>query len=268
MDKWEQYQRHFLLRYINRAVLNSAVTNQVKPSPKMLLVLIVCYFSIVSALNTTQKRHVSSYNPPTLPEVIINRSNGGYNYPVPNPPIAFDDPLPKPPSDNYGPPLQDDPPTYLPPQFDPIPTLVPETPGQYLPPHPPSTSYGDPVNQNDNVQQFRIFNMSCLDMNTRKFFRVNFRTQSGYEPLIENSRKNCLTGSGNNYYLDVNEINMIQCGVRYCSTNDRTLCAQIRIPTIRGIRLPEDRLITIQCRPQETVATKTNYFRITPKYNP
>lgn len=218
----------------------------------MLIVLLVCYSSIVLGINTTSKRHVTSnnYNPPSnLPEIIINRSVGPYNYPVPNPPPQnFDEP----PLNDYGPPFNNEP-SYLPPLFDPVSTITPDLSGQYLPP--------------PNNIQFRVTNMSCLDTVARKFFHVNFRTLHGYDesPIIENSKRDCITNSGDGFYIDANGNDMGECGIRYCNSNDRNLCVQVRIPTVRGLRLPEDPLIILQCKPQETIASRTKLLKLLPQ---
>lgn len=260
-----------------------------------LLILFFSYLPSVFTGEIANKKHKirsrdygSSYDPP------INDIPSGYNYPIPipNPPPQFDEPVtPNIPSGPYEPPnhrpnisfppFQDEsPPAYLPPpiypplapppQFDPIPTddTIPPNPpqDQYLPPPPPPTLYGVP-NINNPVQ-FRVFNMSCLDSTSRRFFRSVIRTSQFVDipPTIDNSRSDCVFGSGDTFRIDVSGNQMTQCGVRYCSGSDQlNLCVPIRLPTVRGLRLPEDNLITLQCRPQERVVSHTKHLRVNPQ---
>lgn len=244
--------------------------------------------------NEKRRSFFSSYDPPLLPEIVINRaktkSNSGYSYPIPNPPISFDEP-PIQDSGQYLPPLptisaQDEfpPPslsTYLPPpiyspinvpddtspQFDPIDTpVIPSTPEQYLPPPPPSDTYGVPYSFSNQVQA-RVSNMSCLDISNRRFFRANLKTSRFLEtpPVIDDSTSDCVSGNGNYFRFEAEGSRMAECGVRYCTTPGRNLCVQVRVPTVKGLKLPEDYLITMQCKPQDVVAERTKQIRLNPQ---
>lgn len=197
--------------------------------------------------------------------------NDGYHYPVPDPPVQFDEPPLPPPS--YGPPifnvsfppLQDEIPplypTYLPPppQFDPthpddtVAILPP--PNQYLP---PSTKTTD----------LQIFNMSCLDTNTKKFFQVSFKTNHFLDnpPVVEDdSQSDCVTGFGDRFKMDLDGSKMVRCGVKKCQVGEKTnMCVTLRMATVKGLKLPEDALVTLQCKPQDSVATHTKQLRMKP----
>lgn len=234
-----------------------------------LLLIAYCVTTGLTGATLKNKRHVPNFNP----EV--------YNYPVPNPPPVFDEPPSPPLSDHYGPPIEDNPPqsTYVPPTElkppQPLPPNEPENdiPDQFLPPHQylppnhylPPPQYGPPLNHQNLV---RVSNMSCFDTVTRKFFRATISIPSPYDlpPVVEDGRDDCMVISQNGYLLKVDGPRMTQCGVRYCSSHDRNLCAQIRMPTVKGLKLPEDPLVTLQCRPQETVVEKTQLLRMNPQY--
>lgn len=194
----------------------------------------------------------------------------GYHYPVPDPPVQFDEPPLLPPP-SYGPPifngsyppLQDEEippvyPTYLPPQFDPTPTddtvaIIP--PNQYLPP-----------SLNPRTTDLQIFNMSCLDTNTRKFFQASFKTNNFLEnpPVVEeDAQSDCVTGFGNRFTMDLEGGKMARCGVKKCG--DRVnMCVTLRMATVRGLKLPEDALVTLQCKPQDSVVAHTKQLRVKP----
>lgn len=225
-----------------------------------------------------------NYNPSSnlstsLPEVIINKASGSsYSYPKPNPPQNFD----QPPYNNHNdPPINDkEPPLiYLPPsinpphpQFDEItPTLLPEIPDQYLP---PPLIYGmAPLHARQyakNTEQIRVVNMSCLDTNKSKFFHAHFRTSTGFYdqlPIVEGAKRDCITtnGNGNSFFVNFNGNDLSECGISYCSDNERNLCVKIRFPTVRGIRLPEDFSIILKCKSQEVIATNIKLLRFAPQ---
>lgn len=240
-------------------------------------------------------------NPSTSsPDVLINNVSpvSSYNYPVPNPPQNFDEPPynnnnnpnDHPLNNNDDPPINNDnepPINYLPPssinpppsplyplpphESDIIPTLLPEIPlNQYLPPPPPPLNYGTYKHAKHN-EQIRVLNMSCLDTNKKKYFRANFRISSGlfYDklPIIEGAKRDCIEmiGNGNNFVFNFNGNDFTDCGVKYCYDNERNMCVKIRFPTVRGIRLPEDFTIILQCKSQEVVATQTKLLRFHPQ---
>lgn len=216
-----------------------------------------------------------------------------YNYPIPHPPVQFDDPpTQKPPSDLYGPPqfhpnitfppFQDDfpptvpgylPPSFyppavppdagiLPPQFDPIPTddtvVIHPPANPYLPPVPSYGAARHPV-------QLKIANMSCLDTSSRRFFHATFRMtqQLQLPPVVEDDHQgDCIVGSGDRFAMDLEGNKMTQCGVKYCGGDKANMCVTLRMPAVRGLKLPEDTLVTLQCKLQDTVMVHTKQLRI------
>lgn len=189
----------------------------------------------------------------------------GYHYPVPDPPVQFDEPPPPPPP-SYGPPifngsypLDEDIPTYLPPQFDPTPTddtVAIHPPNQYLP----------PPHNNPRTTDLQIYNMTCLDTNTRKFFQASFKTNNFLDspPVVEDDlQSDCVTGFGNRFAMDLEGGKMARCGVRRCG--DRVnMCVTLRMATVKGLKLPEDALVTLQCKPQDSVVAHTKQLRVKP----
>ena len=50
-----------------------------------------------------------------------------------------------------------------------------------------------------------------------------------------------------------------QCGVRECEEGGETwLCLLVRYPVLRGLRLPEDEIINIKCKPQDRAVAGQN----------
>lgn len=216
-----------------------------------------------------------------------------YNYPIPNPPVQFDEPATQRPPDIYGPPqyhpnvsfppFQDElPPTapaYLPPslypptlppgiglqppQFDPIPVddtvVIHPPPSPYLP---PVSTYGAPR----HPVQLKITNMSCLDTLSRRFFHASFRMTHQLEmpPVVDgNHQGDCVVGSGDRFVMDLEGNKLTQCGVKYCHGGDKAnMCVTLRMPTVRGLKLPEDTLVTLQCKLQDSVMVHTKQLRI------
>ena len=52
---------------------------------------------------------------------------------------------------------------------------------------------------------------------------------------------------------------LAECGVRECEEQGETwLCLLVRYPVLRGLRLPEDEVIDIKCKPQDRAVTGEN----------
>lgn len=229
---------------------------------------------------------ISVFNSYSPPEIISK----GYHYPVPDPPVQFDEPelpgglygVPVRPNASF-PPFQDELPplipTYLPPnlypplttpgvdiqppQFDPLPTddtVIISPPNHYLPP-----SYGVP--RQFNSVQMKLVNMSCLDTLSKRFFRAMFQTMQFLQvvPVVENDEphSNCISGAGDRFRIELEGSMMRKCGVKYCNSGDKVnMCVTLRMPTVKGLKLPEDYLVTLQCRPQDSVVSHTKQFKI------
>ncbi|XP_076270662.1 uncharacterized protein LOC143202763 [Rhynchophorus ferrugineus] len=223
----------------------------------------------------------------------ISSFYGGYSYPHPPnpPPVSLDEPSPSPPI--YIPPIFSDEPTpvtpsndylppvptsgYLPPVNNdifppPLPPLVSNDDSVVVPalspsdtaPYPPSSSYLPP--------QFRMDHLSCVHGSR---FRAIFR-MDGYSqqyPVVEDATGECIEHIGRNKYkMEMNSFEaLVKCGVKRCARNllkaaeekgNGNMCAMIRIPAIRGLRLPEDKLVTLMCTPQERMISKTSHVKL------
>lgn len=212
-------------------------------------------------------------------------SDYGYNYPVPYPPFSDEISTTSLPHFSYGPPTLDLPKvnqtipsiqadypdnsylppdiTLQPPQFDPVPiedsVVIPLPPtNQYL----PSTS----ANQYDTmVARLKVSNMSCFDDPVRGYFRASMTlTRLTTIPVIDDATADCVTVTGNVFRLNIEGDRMKKCAVRFCA-NGVNMCVNIRVPSIKGLKLGDDTLLTLRCRPQERVVSHTKYFKINAK---
>lgn len=222
-----------------------------------LLKIILMFFSVSSVLSD-----VSSIDRLFFTHV---SPEGGYVYPAPSfPPVQLDEPSPLPPI--YLPPideipLQPPPASYLPPNRPP-PVFIDDTvviPAQ----PPPQMSYLPPANP------VRIENMSCIHgMHFRATFTMNNQFSS---PVVDESAEKCIYDlNKNTFKIELEDHNqMIRCGVRSCrpsgeNSTARTdnMCLMIRIPTVKGVRLPEDKMVTLMCIPQEKVVRETKHVKL------
>lgn len=208
----------------------------------------------------------------------------GYNYPKPEPPpVQFDEPST--PSSIYLP--------ILPPIFqdeDPIPPsqLPPLPVATYLPPnlYPPLAVPPDIFNDDDSVvipspsppgslyqaptPRMRILNMSCvLDNSFRSTIKVEGRSASQPQPVIDDGSDSCIIpSSANTFVINMEGARrMASCGVRRCTSGVNTrsnMCVTVRMPTVRGLKLPEDGLVTLQCTPQDSVVSQTKHLKLGP----
>lgn len=197
----------------------------------------------------------------SLPEIIINKNaapgSSGYYYPVPQPPNdvlpPLQDEIPITPIDNgYLPPPSNE---YLPPQQD----FQPFQPA----PHP---VYGVPSTlqkQNGNFDtpngepNVRIISMSCLDSSDTRFFKATIQSTDfiSSPPVFTKNIFGCniLRKANEIFVINLEAVNVGNCGVRYCA--NKKMCLNLRLPTVQGLQLPEDRLITLQCLPQHSIAS-------------
>ncbi|XP_050309978.1 uncharacterized protein LOC126745965 [Anthonomus grandis grandis] len=201
----------------------------------------------------------------------IDRQFQGYVYPQPPPAVQLDE----------EPPVL--PPLYLPPVFDEIPlvpTPVHPPPSSYLPPTPPSgylppsPDIFPPLYQDDSIvvtapPNFRLENMSCIQGSN---FRATFKMEGNTPQFatVDEGEESCVTAaSDNRFRIELDSFNsMIKCGVRKCSQKgqnmegDNNMCLVLRIPAVRGVRLPEDGMVTLMCIPQERVVTQTRHLKL------
>lgn len=99
--------------------------------------------------------------------------------------------------------------------------------------------------------------------------QVEGRSSFQPPPVIEDASSGCLTPiSSGIFVIDMEGTRrMSQCGVRRCTTgtSSRTsMCVTVRMPTIQGLKLPEDGLVTLQCAPQDSVVSHTKHLRLGP----
>ncbi|KAJ8921026.1 hypothetical protein NQ315_015822 [Exocentrus adspersus] len=214
---------------------------------------------------------------------VIHRVTGDVSsfYGYPSPPVQFDEPST--PSNAYLPPIYQDEilpplppvppappvPTYLPPVY--YPPIGTPPPGNLddddtvvvQPPSTPGTLYQTPA------PQMKILNMSCvLDASFRSSFRVE-RKGGGAPPVLDNGAEGCLhSDSTHTYFMDMEgRRKLADCGVKRCTSGTSTrvnMCVTVRMPTVRGIRLPEDGLVTLQCVPHDAVVSHTKHINLTP----
>lgn len=110
-------------------------------------------------------------------------------------------------------------------------------------------------------------NMSCLETASKRFFRAAFRTSQPLEvpPVVEDDhhQADCVLGAADRFAMELDGNRMTQCGVKYCQSGDKgNMCVTLRMPTVRGLKLPEDTLVTLQCRVQDSVVVHTKQLRM------
>ncbi|KAG5893031.1 hypothetical protein JTB14_026583 [Gonioctena quinquepunctata] len=216
----------------------------------------------------------------------VNSLVGGYHYPQPHPPVQLDEVTA--PSGIYLPPVYQ-PPIYHPPIYQDdvfAPELPPIPEATYLPAiYPPLTTPPDIFSDEDTVvvspppppvslyqappSQMKIINMSCIqDGSFKSTFRLEGRSFQS-PPVIDEGANGCITTSSNGVYsIEMRgSRRMSDCGVRRCSTGSSTranMCVVVRMPTVQGLKLPEDMVVTLQCIPQDTVVSHTKQIRLAP----
>lgn len=174
----------------------------------------------------------------------------GYVYPAPSfPPLQLDEPSPLPP-------------VYLPPDEMQPPSV------SYLPPNRPLFSDDTVVIPAQPPPQLRIENMSCIHgMHFRATFTMNNELSS---PVVDEPAEKCISHLNQNAFkIELEDYNqMLRCGVRGCrpsglnSSGTDHMCLMIRIPTLKGVRLPEDKMVTLMCIPQEKVVRETKHVKL------
>lgn len=212
---------------------------------------------------------------------------GGYHYPHPQPPlIQFDEPST--PSTIYLPQPHPVPPIFQEEEYFP-PIELPHIPGgTYLPPsyYPPIgtppeifsdvdtiaiTSPSTPGTLYQNpIPKMKILNMSCiLNSSFKSTIQVDGRSSFQPLPVIDDASSGCLNSkSTSTFEIDMEgSQKMARCGVRRCSEGPNSkinMCVTVRMPTIQGLKLPEDGLVTLQCTPQDSVVSHTKHLRLGP----
>lgn len=225
-----------------------------------------------------------------LPRVSCDVSSlgvGGYNYPPPQPPLVqFDEPST--PSTVYLPQAPLFPPIFQEEELLPPSQLPPIPIGTYLPPsvYPPLGTPPEIFSDIDTIgippvptpgslyqtpiSKMKVLNMSCILNN---YFRstIQIDGRSSFQPplVIDDASSGCITPSTSGIFaIDMeNSRRMSQCGVRRCSSGISSkinMCVTVRMPTIQGLKLPEDGLVTLHCTPQDSVVSHTKHLRLGP----
>ncbi|KAK9888717.1 hypothetical protein WA026_000944 [Henosepilachna vigintioctopunctata] len=199
----------------------------------------------------------------------------GYVYPQPEPPVYQD--------------VTELPQSYLPPNLPPIlgevpeigiPSLdvqpplfgkpgitetddsviieVPPLPPQFLP---PNNHYIPSIHQtmsNPN-RSLKISNLSCIDStDALSRFYAQFSTIKSFKLSLAMETKtpdDCLKVISENVFLiQLEGPKVRECGVRRCITansKQKRMCINLRMAAVKGIRLPEDLSISLQCIPNQ-----------------
>ncbi|XP_059088481.1 uncharacterized protein LOC131884654 [Tigriopus californicus] len=105
-----------------------------------------------------------------------------------------------------------------------------------------------------------VSDIHCLESPTSNLFTAFLRPPDGQKetsPVLEEKptadEDLCLitaTNLNSVFALDLNRLE--ECGVKTCSVDgERWLCLLVRFPIMSGLKLPEDEVIEIKCKPQE-----------------
>ncbi|XP_055313280.1 uncharacterized protein LOC129574815 isoform X2 [Sitodiplosis mosellana] len=216
------------------------------------------------------------------PEIIVNKEPSNVYLPPPTPSTETSIVI-HPPDDLEG--------VYLPPFHEEIPPPQTEPPQNYLPPEPePDYQYlppppADEINEgyqysrpkqpkylrNSNVLlnskpgalHISVNNLRCLEGNGG-YFQANIVVQSFIEnlPIIDSDTidSRCQFHLvGVQLILNIAYIDFQRCGIAPCGS--RELCVNLRFPQIFGMKALDDNLLTLKCKIQERVISKTHAFR-------
>lgn len=112
--------------------------------------------------------------------------------------------------------------------------------------------------------------MTCMDSSSR-FFRATFAMARvpDHVPVVEDEAQQggCVAQSRDGFRMDLEGARMARCGVKGCQGapgERRDMCVTLRVPTVKGLKLPEDLVVTLQCRPQDSVVAQTKQLRVNP----
>lgn len=170
---------------------------------------------------------------------------------------------------------------YLPPtQQTPIVQQDPDLPDFVQIVTPPSTSYlpsqskarelrdelpfRDSQNSQNPQLQLELNELRCLP-NVGGYFRAILSVQSFVQnlPIIENDVQDIrcdLQVVRTRIVVNIAAVDFRRCGVENCGSQQ--LCLKIRFPQIQGLRTLADSVLTLQCRMQERVVSKTHALRL------
>lgn len=147
-----------------------------------------------------------------------------------------------------------------------------------IPPSPPSQAYlptqtrarelrdelGFPQNLQNPQMQLELNELRCLS-NVGGYFRAILSVQSVAQsvPIIENDIQDIRCDPQvvrARIAISIAAVDFRRCGVENCGSQQ--LCLKIRFPQIQGLRTLADPVLTLQCRIQERVVSKTHALRI------
>lgn len=112
--------------------------------------------------------------------------------------------------------------------------------------------------------QLELNELRCLP-NIGGYFRAILSIQNFVQgvPVIENDVQDIrcdLQMVRNKIVISIASVDFRRCGVENCGPQQ--LCLRIRFPQIQGLRTLADPVLTLQCRMQERVVSKTHALRI------
>lgn len=150
-----------------------------------------------------------------------------------------------------------------------VPIVTP--PGQaYLPSQTKARELRDEVifKDSQNLQnsqlQLELNELRCLP-NIGGYFKAILTVQSFVQslPIIESDIQDVrcdLQVIRTRVVINIAAVDFRRCGVENCGSQQ--LCLKIRFPQIQGLRTLADAVLTLQCRTQERVVSKTHALRI------
>lgn len=158
------------------------------------------------------------------------------------------------------------------------PVNVPQSPGGYVyePPRTPTTGYLPPQTEqrlakgidafaaNDKGSiQLQLNEMRCIP-NQGGYFRSVLTLHSAIyaAPIVDNDivDSRCdLRLIRTQIYVNIAAEDFQRCGVVYCGAN---LCLRVRFPLIRGMKTGGDSILTLQCKIQDRVVSKTHALKV------
>lgn len=144
---------------------------------------------------------------------------------------------------------------------------------QYLPPEEEDNGYQYPKpktgkdlfsTRTARALQIVINNLRCLEGHGG-YYQANIIVQSFIEnlPIIDLDviDPRCqLQLNGIRFNLNVRSDDFQRCGISACGR--RELCVHLRFPQLFGMKSLDDGLLTLKCKIQERVATKTHTLRM------
>lgn len=124
--------------------------------------------------------------------------------------------------------------------------------------------FRDSQNLPSSQLQLELNELRCLP-NIGGYFKAVLSVQSFVQslPIIENDIQDIrcdLQVIRTRIVINIAAVDFRRCGVENCGTQQ--LCLKIRFPQIQGLRTLGDAVLTLQCRTQERVVSKTHALRI------